>query len=116
MNKDKLEEIFRKGGVKPVSREKLDDFDIFIGDGFSLAPHAAYFKFGIEPTDFPNGMYVTWWWLGKDEELYTGHPLFFDMHHNPEYSWETKKLARVNTAKLNAQEFLKTMDRNVTKH
>ena len=116
MNKDKLEEIFRRGGAKPVSREKLEDFDLYIGDGFSLAPHKHYRRFGVEAEDFPQGMYVTWWWLGKDENLDTGQPLFFDMNHDPEYSWESKQIARVNTAKNTAREFLKTRNKYATKH
>lgn len=116
MNKDKLEEIFRKGGAKPVTREKIGDYDLYIGDGFSMSPHTIYRRFGVDAEDFPRGMYVTWWWLGKDENLDTGQPLFFDMNHDPDYSWESKKQARVNAAKKTAREFLKLRKKNATKH
>jgi hypothetical protein len=116
MNKDRLEEIFRKGGAKPVSRQKLEDFDLYIGDGFSLSPHTHYRRFGVEATDFPRGMYVTWWWIGKDENLFTGQPLFCDVNHDPEYSWDDKKQMRVRSAIETAKGFLKTWNKNVTKH
>ena len=112
MNKEKLEDIFRKGGVKPVKREKLGDYDVFIGDGFSLCPHKPYQRFGVEPMEYPRGMYVTWWWLGKDENLDVGQPLFFDVLHNPEYSGDDKKRARVNRALKEANDFLKRRKKN----
>ena len=101
-----MEEIFRNGGVKPAGREKLGDWDVFIGDGFSLPPHRAYWRFGVEPEEFDHGMYVTWWWLGKDEKLDVGQPIFFDVLHNPEYSSEDKKQSRINAAVRAAKYFL----------
>lgn len=106
MNKEKLEKIFRTGGVSPIDRVSLGKQDVFIGDGFSLMPHNAYRKFGVEPDEFPGGMYVTWWWLGKDEKLDVGRPLFFDAKHNPEYSREDRQQARVNAAVKEAKQFI----------
>lgn len=114
MNKEKMEEVFRKGGVKPAERRKSGDFDIFIGDGFSLMPHMAYRRFGVEENEFPSGMYVTWWWVGKDEKLDIGRPLFFDAKHNPEYSSADKKTARVNAALVDAESFLARRKKNGT--
>lgn len=116
MNKEKIEKVFREAGVKPVSRERLADYDLYIGDGFSLPPHSSHNKFGVEPTDFPNGMYVTWWWIAKGEDGGDLHPLFFDVHHNPEYSWDDKKTLRVNASRADAENFLKTRNKHVTKH
>ena len=106
MNKEKMEQIFRNVGVKPVDRKRIGDFDVFLGDGFSLMPHNAYRKFGVEPAVFPGGMYVTWWWLGKDEKLYAGQPVFFDAKHNPELILSDKQTARINGAMKTAKQFL----------
>lgn len=107
MDKDRMEKLFASAGVKPVARHRVRDQDVFIGEGFSLPPHAIYKRFGVEPNEFPFGMYATWWWIGKDEKLDTGQPLFFDLNHNPEYSWDSKKLARQNTAIREAVGFMK---------
>lgn len=106
MNKEQMERVFAAGGVKPVDRVRLRDHDVFIGEGFSLPPHRIYRRFGVSETDFPRGMFATWWWIGKDEKLDTGQPLFFDTFHNPEYDAATKKIARKNTAIKEAVGFL----------
>lgn len=115
MNKEQMEEIFRKGGVAPAARTSLGDHDVFVGDGFSLAPHRIYRKYGVEATDFPSGMYVTWWWLGKDEKLDFGRPLFFDAFHNPELDGPSKRKARIAKAIEDAGADLKRM-RNAGTH
>jgi hypothetical protein len=116
MNKDKIEEMARNAGLKPVSREKLEDYDLYIADGFSLSPHTAHNKFGIQPLDFPNGMYVTMWWTAKGEDGGYMHHLFLDAHHDPEYSWEDKKIMRINAARDDAKKFLALRKNHVTKH
>lgn len=112
MNKDKLETIFRKAGVTPEFRHKIKDYDIFVGDGFSSPPHDKYRRFGVGKKDFSFGCYVTWWWVGKDEKLDTGQPLFFEAFHNPELGKEFKKKARVNAALQQAAGFLERREVN----
>lgn len=86
--------------MRPETREKLGEFDLFLADGFSLPPHRAYARFGIDPTEFPRGMYVTLWWVSRDvEKLDIGQPLFFDVKEN-------SKHARLNSARLEARKFL----------
>lgn len=114
MNKEKIEEIFRKGGVSPAERRSYGDFNVFIGDGFSLMPHNAYRRFGVDPDEFPSGMYVTWWWIGKDEKLDVGRPLFFSAMHNPEYSAADKKTARINAALKDAEKFMARRKKHAT--
>jgi hypothetical protein len=107
MKKNKIERICRAAGMKPVSRANIEGVEVFIADGFSLPPHRAYWRFNIEPMEFPKGMYVTLWWASKgDENLDTGQPLFFDVFHNPEYGNGSKQLARVNAAMKEAKSFL----------
>lgn len=107
IGKNKIESICRRSGMKPVRRETIDGVEIFIADGFSLMPHNHYRRFGVEPFEFPQGMYVTLWWASKgDEKLDIGQPLFFDVMHNPEYANGSKQRARINAALSTAREFL----------
>lgn len=106
MDKDRMERIFAKGGVTPVERVHVRNYDIFLGEGFSLAPHRIYRKFGVDATDFPSGMYVTWWWIGKDEKLDTGRPLFFDVFHDPKLDPPSKKKARIAAAIADAKDHM----------
>lgn len=94
--------------MRPEKRVRWRDYEIFVADGFSLMPHNAFRRFGIDAHDFPSGMFSTLWWVSKDgDQLDTGQPIFFDALHNPEYSAETKKQARINTALREAEGFLK---------
>ena len=106
MNKDHIETIFRRAGLRPELRQRVGDYEVFIGDGFSAPPHVNFRKFGIAEDEFSFGCYVTFWWVGKDEKLDAGHPLFFDAFHNPEYDTSTKKKARINTAFKDAEGFI----------
>lgn len=107
MNKDKLERMFRAGGLKPEERIREGDYDIFIGDGFSAPPHIGYGRFGVDPSDFPFGCYVTFYWIGKDEGLFFGRPLFFDAFHDPNLDIASKKQARIAAAVADARRGLK---------
>ena len=103
MNKDELEKMWRKSGGAPVSREQVGDYDLYFADGFSNAPHLSFqYKFGIEPGEFPLGMFVTLWWLGKGEKLHVGRPLFFE----PD---QTNKDARINAARDDAMRALQKL-------
>ena len=116
MNKQKYEEIFYKAGVKPIAREKIEGYDLYIGEGFSMMPHSSLRRFEIKPLDFPHGVYVTWWLIGHDDKIDTGQPVFFDAMHNPEYSVDSKQGARINSVIKAAKNFIKYRKRNVTKH
>lgn len=113
MDKDKIETICRRAGMKPEARTKYKDYEIFVADGFSLPPHRNFQRFGVEPLDFSSGMYATLWWVSKKaEQLDTGQPLFFDARHgldgriNREYDLSTLKRGRINAAIREATAFL----------
>jgi hypothetical protein len=102
MNHDKesLEALFAKIGLKPALREKAGDFDIFYGTGFSSAPHLAWRNRGETVVDdFPLGAFVTFWWIGKDDKLLTGRPVF----HEPVLIAQS---ARIDAARKDAMTHL----------
>src|SRR5512146_2248451 len=103
MTREKLAEAFEKSGLRLISREAVDDYELFIGDGFSSAPHLRWQRFGVEPDDFPAGMFVTFWWLGRaqgdDVKLHIGRPVFME-------PTELIPLARINAAKADARKAL----------
>jgi hypothetical protein len=105
MDKDKIETIFRKAGLQPVKREKIGDYDVFYGEGFSRAPHLTWQQHGeLRPGDYPMGAHVVFWWIGKDERLLVGHPLFFD--------WiEHSQAARLNAAREDAMQKIMILDK-----
>ena len=107
IGKSKIETMCRAAGMVPAKRARVDGAEVFVADGFSAPPHFAYRRFGIGPEQFPFGMFATLWWASKgDEKLDTGQPLFFDAFHDPQYSPEGKKRARINTAMKEAKSFL----------
>lgn len=107
MDRQKIERICREAGMRPEAREHYHDHDIFVADGMSLSPHQPYKKFGVSSGDFPSGMYVTLWWVSRQEDkLDTGQPLFFDILHNPELDLSTRKYARINRALKEARGFI----------
>lgn len=105
-SKEKLEESFRGVGLQPLSRERAGDYVLFIGDGFSQSPHIKWQRFGIEPGEFPAGMFVTFWWLGKDVgstvKLHIGRPLFMSPS-------EFRQESRVKAARKDAKDALKKL-------
>lgn len=107
MDKSKIESICRRAGMRPEKRVPFKDYEIFVADGFSLPPHRNFQRFGVEPLDFPSGMYATLWWVSKHEDkLDTGQPIFFDAMHDNQYDLVTKKQARINRAIKEAAGFL----------
>lgn len=80
MDKNEVENVFRKTGRKPVSREKMGNYDLYFADGFSQPPHQSYVSAGgVQSGDFPAGMFVTTWWFGRGEKLLIGRDLFFNI-------------------------------------
>lgn len=105
MNKDKLERIFSQVGLKPVKREKAGDYEIFYGDGFSRPPHLRWqSRNELKPEEFPHGAFVTFWWVGKDEKLFFGRPVFFNVT-------EFSQAARLKKAREDAMKRLSTIAR-----
>jgi hypothetical protein len=103
MNIDRLEEVFRKTGRKPVGREPFGKFDLFFADGFSQAPHTFFQNAGgIQPGEFPAGMFVTTWLICKDRDVYVGRDLFFDL---TQLSLES----RISAARKDAKNFYKSL-------
>lgn len=104
--KEQMEKSFRDAGLEPVSREAVGDYILFMGDGFSTAPHFKWQRFGIEPGAFPAGMFVTFWWIGKDVgdtvKLHLGRPIFMHMS-------EFKKEWRINAARKDAKRAIKKL-------
>lgn len=112
MDKNKLEKICRDANMRPEHREHFRDHDIFIADGFSLPPHAAHRRFGVEDWEYPYGMYATLWWVGKNnEKLDIGQALYFDHNHNPALDLASKKQARINAAVEEAKTFIKRREK-----
>lgn len=107
LNKDQFETMVRNAGMRPELRQPLRDLEVYIADGFSLMPHNALRKFGIEPDEFPSGVYVTLWMLSKREGILGGgRPMFFDAKHNPELDGPSKKQARIQAALADADSHL----------
>lgn len=114
MDKDTIARMCAAAGLSPEVREKLRGYDLFIADGFSMIPEVHYRRFGVVKGDFPNGAYVTLYFLAKGEDKFdVGVPLLFDAFHNPEFGGDlvTKKRARINTARLEAEGFVKARER-----
>lgn len=78
MEKNEVEDKLRRAGTVPCLRERMGDYDLYISEGHSRAPHLSAQRMGIKPDDFPNGMFVTFYWLGKGEKLHFGSPSFYD--------------------------------------
>lgn len=116
MHKDRLEKICREANMAPQHREHWQNYDIFVADGFSQPPHDAHRRFGIESYEYPNGVYATMWWVGREnEKLDIGQTLYFGHSHNPELDLASKRQARINAAVSQAREFIKTRERASTR-
>lgn len=107
-NKDLLATTFQNVGLKLVGRERMGDYELFLADGMSHAPHLRWQRFGVEPDEFPAGMFVTFWWLGRGEKLHIGRPLFLKLDQY-ERDW------RLNAARADATKALKKLKLR-TKH
>lgn len=103
--KNRIERVFDNLGLKPVTREKFGDYEIFYGDGFSKAPHFLWqTRMEIQPGEFKNGAFVTFWWVGKDEKLLIGRPCFFE----PD---QLSQNGRVNAAREDAMAVVSRLHR-----
>src|SRR3990167_4855120 len=107
LDKKTLEKACRAAGMRPVKRGDINGTSVYIADGFSTPPHYKFRRFGVEPNEFPWGAFVTLWWLERGEgHLDVGRPMIFDAFHDPQYSRETRQLARINSALRDARDFM----------
>lgn len=115
MNKKKIEKLFRSLGVLPVDRDMIHGREVFIGDGYSSAPHVPYVRRGaLSSGAFPEGCFVTWWWVAKGEDkLDRGAPLFFETTHDVDnLALSVRQKGRINAAKVAAERYIKTKGSN----
>ncbi len=111
MDRDQVEEKLRRGGTVPLLREPMGNYDLYISEGHSSPPHLASQKLGIQPEDFPFGMHVTFYWLGKDEKLLFGSPSFYCALNTRQ---ETRVADVRRRAKMDLDRFLKAQkDRGI---
>jgi hypothetical protein len=107
LNKANVIRMMAKAGIEPALRETYRGFDIFIGDGFTDKPAVTLRRFGVEEGAFPNGAYVTAWFVAKGEDYFEiGAVIPFDRFHDFHMDPFTKAQARVNRAKSIAQDFV----------
>lgn len=112
LNRTKIEDIMDAAHLRlelrePVWRGFTERYELFIAAGESMPPHFRYQRFGIEPTDFPSGCYVTFAWLFKGEDqLVLGIPAFYEKNHNPELTEESKHSARISRCRRDAMDYL----------
>jgi hypothetical protein len=117
LDRSKIEGIMDAAQLRLELRERVwaalaEPYELFIAAGESKPPHLRYQRFGIDPTDFPLGCYVTFAWVLKGEDqLVLGIPAFYEKNHNPELTDEGKKQARINRCKEDAMEFFRKRDR-----
>lgn len=112
LDKTKIEGICNAAQLRLERRQRVGEFELFIADGVSKPPHFRYQRFGVEPTEFPDGCFVTMSWLMKGEDqLFIAWPTFFEKNHDPFLTDAARKRARINRAIKDAQEHLEARSR-----
>lgn len=101
MDKDTVEDKFRRMGAVPITRDVIGEYNLYIADGYSAPPHLNMQKLGIKPDEFPFGMQVVPYFLGKGEKLYFGSVNF--------YSSATDQKTRIDDTKRVAKWHLDKM-------
>jgi len=77
--KEDMERMCVAAGMQTQPRRTIEGKEVFIADGFSSPPHAAFGRFGLTPEEFPFGCFVTFWLTeARKSEIGMGRPLFFD--------------------------------------
>lgn len=113
LDRTKIEGIMNAAQLRLEKRERIfaamnEPYELFIAAGESSPPHLRYQRFGIEPTDFPLGCYVTFAWIMKGEdELVLGIPAFYEKNHDPKLPESAKKQARINRCHADAMDFFR---------
>ena len=96
--REDMERMLAAAQMKPELKENYRGYTLFIGDGFSEAPHVHYKKFGVEKEDFDDGAYCTMWLIGEGDNIRFGSGMLFDKHHDIWLTDEGRKDARLRTA------------------
>ena len=107
LNKKNVERMCREAGLFSARREVIKGYDVFVSDGFSAKPSVTFKRFGVDPGDFSWGAWCTIWWVARgDDHFEVGRPMLFDAFHNSDYDFHTKRQARINSALLDARDFI----------
>lgn len=107
LNRDTVEKMMVGAQMQPAHKEKVGDYEVFVGDGYSFTPEATYKRFGAEPGDFNGGAFCTVWFVARDETFFeVGSPALYRTDHNPELDTSSKRRARINRAMKDAKEFI----------
>lgn len=94
--------------MQPAHKERVGEYEVYVGDGYSFVPHVTYKRFGAEPEDFPCGAFCTIWFVARNEDCFeVGAPALYRTDHNPELDANSKKRARINRAVKDASDFIK---------
>jgi hypothetical protein len=113
MDKEQVEDKLRRQGTVPLLRERMGDYDLYISEGYSSPPHLSAQRLGIKPEDFPGGMHVTFYWLGKDEKLHFGSPSFYCALRTN----QTQRIADVKArARLDLDRYIRARNERVRQH
>ncbi len=112
LNRDTVERMMVGAQMRPVHKEKVGDYEVFVGDGFSFNPAVTYQKFGAEPGDFDAGAFCTIWFVARDENFFeVGVPALYATNHDPSLDASSKEIARVNRAMKDAAKFIQDRKR-----
>jgi hypothetical protein len=108
IDKEVIERCCRLARMTPEKRARVGEHDVFVADGFHPQPFPAFERMGVKENEFPMGCYATTWWTAQGEDKVEMGTIFFcEPFHDPGYTVETKKQARINTALREAEGFLK---------
>jgi hypothetical protein len=112
LDRTKIEAICDAAQLRLEKRLRVENYELFIAAGESKPPHFRYQRFGVEPTEFPLGCFVTIWWLMKDEDkLVVAVPAFYEKNHEAYLTDEGRLKARVNRCAQEAVAFLESRKR-----
>lgn len=115
LNRAAVERAIEGAQMRPVSKQRVGDYEVYIADGYSAQPHLTYKRFGAEPGEFSFGAYCTIWFVARDEDFFeVGAPALYEAFHNPELETGAKQMSRVNTAMKDARAFIKNRKRIVS--
>lgn len=69
LTKDTLARMCASASMREELRQSYKGYDIFIADGFASRPEVTLQKFGVEPGQFPFGVFCTLWAVAKGEDF-----------------------------------------------
>jgi hypothetical protein len=106
LTKNNVINMLARAGTQPAYRGVHQGYDIYIADGRTDKPEWVLRRFGVEPGDFPNGCFTTFWFVAEGERFLVGQMLPFDIFHDPQYDEQSKHTARVAGALVQARNFI----------